>query len=377
MMPRRECKPPTYGLHRATGQARVVINGKSHYLGRYGSPESRVNYARLVAEWEASSGLSSSVSPTTEGDIKVVELVARYLTHVRTYYMKNGCPTDEQESIRQALRHVTRLYDHTPVARFGPLALKAVRQAMIDADWCRSHINRRIGRVKRMFRWGVEDEFAPPSLYHALQAVTGLRYGRSGVRESKPVKPVCETQVDAIRPYVSRQVWAMIELQRLTGMRPGEARMMRGCDLDMSGSLWEYRPASHKTEHQDKQRVIPIGPRAQAVIHPFLKPDLNAFLFNPQEAEAVRNNIRRQNRKSPMTPSQRRRTPKGGTLHELYSKDAFVRAIRRACEKAVVPPWHPNQLRHTSGTQIRKECGLELGEDDTPDKVDGCAENEQ
>jgi len=47
-------------------------------------------------------------------------------------------------------------------------------------------------------------------------------------------------------------------LRDLTGMRPGEARMMRGGDLDTSGRIWEYRPAEHKSEQRDKDRVIPI-----------------------------------------------------------------------------------------------------------------------
>ena len=62
----------------------------------------------------------------------------------------------------------------------------------------------------------------PPSVHHGLKAVSGLRRGRADVRESEPVRPVPDAFVDAIRPHVSRQVWAMVELQRLSGMRPGE-----------------------------------------------------------------------------------------------------------------------------------------------------------
>ena len=47
-----------------------------------------------------------------------------------------------------------------------------------------------------------------------------------------------------IRPYVSRQVWAIVQLQCLTGMRPGEVLTIRSCDLDTTGKLWLYRPAS-------------------------------------------------------------------------------------------------------------------------------------
>ena len=35
------------------------------------------------------------------------------------------------------------------------------------------------------------------------------------------------------------------------------------------------------------------------------------------------------------------------------------RAVKRLCEKAGVPKWTPNQLRHNAGTEIRRKHGLE------------------
>ena len=52
-----------------------------------------------------------------------------------------------------------------PSARW---ALKAVRQAMIDADLCRNEINKRIGKVVRMFKWGVAEEIIPGEVHQAL-----------------------------------------------------------------------------------------------------------------------------------------------------------------------------------------------------------------
>lgn len=61
----------------------------------------------------------------------------------------------------------------------------------------------------------------------------------------------------------------MIDLQWLTGMRPGEATIMRACDIDMTGGdVWLYTPHEHKMEHKGKLRVIPLGPQAQAVLRP-------------------------------------------------------------------------------------------------------------
>jgi integrase len=108
---------------------------------------------------------------------------------------------------------------------------------MVDSGLCRNEVNKRTGRIVRAFKWAVGEAMVPPSVHHGLQAVSGLRRGRAEVRESKPVKPVPDAFVDAIRPHVARQVWAVVELQRLTGMRPGEVCIMRTCDLDTSGRV--------------------------------------------------------------------------------------------------------------------------------------------
>src|SRR3954464_5128239 len=51
-MPRTN-RPPSYRLHKARNLAVVTLDGKNHYLGTYGSPESHEKYARLLAEWRA------------------------------------------------------------------------------------------------------------------------------------------------------------------------------------------------------------------------------------------------------------------------------------------------------------------------------------
>ena len=92
---------------------------------------------------------------------------------------------------------------------------------------------------------------------------------------------VSQAAIDAIKPFVSAPVWSAIQLQMLTGMRSGEVLAMRGCDINTSGSVWEYRPASHKGEHHGKGRIVFLGPKAQAIVKAMLTTELQAFLFNP------------------------------------------------------------------------------------------------
>jgi integrase len=75
----------------------------------------------------------------------------------------------------------------------------------------------------------------------------------------------------------------MVRLQLETGMRPGELVVMRACDLDMMGSVWLYRPSTHKTLHHGHERIVAIGPKAQAIIRLYLTTNPQEYLFSPRK----------------------------------------------------------------------------------------------
>ena len=239
-------KVPAYSLHKPTGQARVRLNGRDVYLGRHGTKVSKDKYRQLISEWLASQRLSN----LADGELTIVELMARYLRHGAEYYGDSG----EVDIIKSSLRPLRELYGALLVDQFSPLKLKAVREAMIYARLTRTGCNKRVDRIRRMFRWGVENELVSPITYEALRAVRGLGPGRSKAPEAPPVKPVDDSDIDAITPYVSPQVWTMVQLQRLSGMRPGEVIRMRLADIDQSESVWVYRPPCHKNQWRGHER---------------------------------------------------------------------------------------------------------------------------
>jgi integrase len=154
-----------------------------------------------------------------------------------------------------------------------------------------------------MFKWAVGEELVAETRYRALAAVGGLQRGRSDAKESEPVLPVAGACVDAVLPHVLPPVRAMIELQRLTGMRPGEVCSMRACDLDTTGPVWFYRPSQHNTAWRGKARVVVLGPRAQALVKQYLTLDTQAHLFSPARAVAERAVAVRADRKTRVQPS--------------------------------------------------------------------------
>ena len=340
-----------------TDRAFVELNGKRHYLGPYNSPESKQAYHRLLAEW-SSHGQQLPVEPE---EVTVMELAARFWAHAQDYYCKpDGTPTSELDDIRQALWPLKKLYGYTRASRFGPKSLKAVRKEMIDKGWCRTNVNRAIGRVKRLFRWAVENELVSPTILHGLQAVAGLKRGRSEAKESKPIKSVPDAHIQAIMPHVSRQVWALVQLQLFTGARAGELVRLRSVDLDTAGKIWTASPEDHKTAHHDRSRTIYFGPQAQAILAPFMSDRaIDACLLSPIDAERERRALSPTHRRPDQKPGPRKTDR---TLGDHYTPASYRRAIDRACRDAGIPVWTPHRLRHTAATSIRKQFGVEAAQ---------------
>lgn len=406
-MPRKP-QIPAYRLHKASGLARVILDGKHVYLGPFGSPESQVAYGKLIAE--RFGNLVADLPPSPVGDkypdITINELLVRYLDHAARYYSGAGEPTKEYGAMEDAITPLRTLFSHLPAREFGPLRLKAIQTHLVDQrKRCRSQINKQLQRIRRVFGWAVGEELIPPAVYEGLKRVPSLRRGKTEAREAPPVKPVDDSIVEATLPYLSPQVATMVRVQRLTGARPSEIVKMRGMDIDMTGDVWLYRPESHKNTWRDRDRVIAIGPLAQKALQPFLHREPTNYLFSPAEAvrwQAEQRAINRKpNRKHPVYPCElrarqrrkerRERSHKPSRYQARYDVDSYRRAIQYGVAKANreriksdakasrLPSWFPYQLRHTAGTALRKQFGAEavaIGLGNSPDLIEVYAERD-
>jgi integrase len=164
--------------------------------------------------------------------------------------------------------------------------------------------------------------------------VKALQKGRSAAIKYADVEPVSEDIVEKTLPHIkSQQIRDMVQVQRFICGRPQDVHNMRLCDIEQSGEVWRYVPFAHKTKWRGKIRELPIGPRAQQILQPYLdwcKDDPTQFVF-------PRPNVKRY-------------------------QNHYANAIAAACKKAGVPPWTPNQLRHAGGTEVRNKFGLEYAQ---------------
>lgn len=344
---------PSYRRHTASGQARVTIEGRDHYLGAYDSPESHARYKRLVAEYlrtgtlaPAPDGECSPLAPYT-----VAELTRDFVAWARREYRgPNGEETGSVENVRSAMRNLFQLFADKQADEFGPRSLVVLREELARQGLARTTINNRAALVRRAFKWATQEEKIPPSVFHGLQAVPGLRRGRGGARETEPVRPAPESSIEKALPWMPDPVRAMVQLRLLTGARPSEILALRAADIDRSGKVWIYRPAAHKNAWRGQERAIYLGPQAQAIVLAHLRPGMQErFLFSPTIAELRRRDRLRAARKTPLYPShvraqehKRKVNPKRKP-RDHYDVCSYRQAIRRACKFATVPHWRPNQ----------------------------------
>jgi len=348
--------------------------------------------------------------------ITMRELVARFMEHARSYYQQDGKPTGHHKSMACMLEHVLAVHADLPVDRFTPLRAKEVRQRMMDGDHTRTYINRVIKCIRQVCKWGIENEIVPPNILYGLQAISPLKYGRYGLRETTPVTAppdeVIQRFIDAAPPVIA----AMAKLQWLVAMRPGEVCIMRWEDIDESGETWLYRPMKHKTMHHGVKRAIPLGPQCQAILEDWRGRE--PFIFSPIENDERLRLYGNPNRKyqgltiaqaatikfllpttnncelgrryqvsetcirkiregrtwakvEPRDPEVFKRdinwsdvkARRSQRLGYRYLRNGYAQAFRRISKRlGINPPLRPNQLRHSAATRIRNEHGLEVAQ---------------
>ena len=384
-MARKTGEMPRVSIHSVSQNARVRIGGKTHWLGR--SPAGRVTKEQLAKAarlWQAylagELGYEPASAPAVpappaatppapavaepEG-ITLAALGVQYLDFAQGYYRTaDGGTTSSVDGIRMALKALFPFSDQ-PAAAFGPKSLKRVQELLVREGRPRVTVNRTVKTLRRLFKWAAAEELVPVDVWRTLEAVAPLQKGRTDAPEVPKVVEVPDAIVEATLPHLGRILATMVQVQRLTGARPGEVCLMRPADIDRRGDIWIFTPEHHKLDWRDddEPRRLAIGPECQKLLMPFLLRHPKAYCFSPAEALKEYNAGRREARETPLYPSDANRKLKGSgrrAAGEQYDTAAYRRAIHRACERAGIEKWSPNQLRHLRAGEIKERLGIEV-----------------
>ncbi|MFN6191794.1 MAG: tyrosine-type recombinase/integrase [Planctomycetia bacterium] len=373
---------PAMRHHRRSGNARVRIGGIEHWLGPWGSADSRLRYDELIAAWIASGRKSveaakpvappapaavAEVELPASADVTVGELVRAWIASIereRAGAHKRASNWNGAIAAARALRPMAAM----PAKDFGPRALQDVRRRLVDTPILRKrrlpdgtetteaiprsrrYVNDTVGRIRQLFNWAVGLELIPPERAYALSRVRALPLGQG--RETDRRTEVSAEVVNATLPHLTDEARALVLFMRWTACRPSEAARLRLCDVhDRDRAIWRYRPPMHKTAHRGQFRDVPIGPQARAILeaHAAGRAD-DEHVFDP------RRSLARIATGGNIIKMRRRASSRVGTM---FTSNAIRTAIARAAAAAGVPAWTPYQLRYLRLREIRRDYGPE------------------
>jgi integrase len=337
---------PKYRKHSTRNVGFVEWKKKRHYFkGAYNSIQSIAEYKKFVLEHVGS--VAASPKPIASPGCTVNVLCRDFLVQLREQSLKNLRGT--YGNYRNALQPFCKRYGNEQAASIGPRLLKEWQKELASKELSRGYINGSISKIKQVWRWAASEEILPASVWHGLQSVKSLAPGKTPAREAVKRKPLPWSHLQELLPSLSPNVRAMVLLQWHSGARSQSIVMACPSQFERDGDFLLWRPR-HKTETwgEGKELVIPLGPRAQEVIGPFLKGRPDRPMFCPRWFG---------------------KNPRYGDRYTSGSyHDCIQHAIRRLNKRNQVahvpalPLWTPHQLRHAKGHAVRKIYGLEAAQ---------------
>ena len=266
-------------------------------------------------------------------ELRIKEAVDLFLDDRADYYDSGNGPTRQLCNMRSGLeRWVVRLAGNRWISELDAIMLdNLLRQWVSSGRLGRTSINRNLSFVRQLMKFCVRRGYARAEQFTQIMCVDRLRQGRYGITEPEPVRPVDEQAYRASLAFLAPTSRSIVELLFLTGMRPGEVRLMLVEDLGLttirSRRQMLYVPHRHKTAHLAKRRAIPLMGAARAIVECQIRtvnPISPGYVFSSD-----------------------------GAGFTAMPENRLGKNIREACERAGVDRWQPMQLRHRFGTVAR------------------------
>ncbi|MEX0887575.1 MAG: hypothetical protein WD009_14175 [Phycisphaeraceae bacterium] len=179
-MAKRKKSPPSYRLHRQSGQAIVTLvcavtgKRKDVLLGEHDSADSWAAYADTIAKWERDGRVLDGAMPkpkATSGASVATVMLDWWEDELTRYGVKDpeGRLPTNLYAVRSVVRLVRATAGATPASEFGPMALQRVREVMVGKGWTREGVNRSVAVIIRAFKAAVAREVISPDVVVALE----------------------------------------------------------------------------------------------------------------------------------------------------------------------------------------------------------------
>lgn len=302
---------------------------------------------------------STKAAPTASRTVD--DVCDAYLRHAREYYRTGN----EYSNHATALRFLREIYGRRSMGELVHSDILRVRDALIRHGYVRTTVNRYIRIIcGQMVPWAFDEGLVLASTREELVAPVPLKRGRCAAPDGKPIRPVDDATIEKTIAVMMPNTADMVRVHRLTGMRPEEICAMTWADIDTSATPWVYRPPHHKNDWRGdwgQPRAVCIGPKARAILE---KHRESEHPFSPVAAVAEWMAAKRAARVSPFYPCRdenyTRKAPHAARVpRDHWDTVSYTQTIRYACDRAGVPHWGSNRIRHAFATEVRRKFGLE------------------
>ena len=130
-------REPGYCLQKPSGKAYVNLGGKVHYLGVYGTDESKEKCQALKAEWLVNRHVGA-FAPVASTGPSMSEVVMAFLEHASSYYTVQSV----YSNLERAGWPIDEMYSNLSAKDFGVIPFLAFRDWWLkDAKRGRGYIN--------------------------------------------------------------------------------------------------------------------------------------------------------------------------------------------------------------------------------------------
>jgi len=301
------------------------LDGNQVWFGHKSKPEGAQRYAQFLADIQRGRDVGRPTKPAAPSLARprVNEVCLRFMTdYCPRYKTSSGEPSAEIRCFQGVIRILRGLYGNTVADNFGPLALRSVRDVMIEKGWSRKFVNKQVIRLRLIFRVGVSWELVRAEVLAGLDSVPSLAIGETEADDQPERFAVPLADVEAVRVRLRQRNRDLLDLLMATGARPGELRLLTPSMIDQKGEIWRCELTRHKTAHRGKRRLLLFNATAQEILSRYMKGEPTQRIFTMRS-------------------------------------DTFSAAIREACKRAKVTPFVPHQIRHTVATRLADEADIE------------------
>lgn len=366
-MARKKRRPLPKLCRHSSGQARVKLCGRTFYLGEFGSVEAQRRYADLIQRWTDGGRKPLVETPHVEQVAPLRDLFGQFETYLDSTgrYTKAGKPTSQRGIVRIALREFCDRFGDVRMPKFTESMLLTHRDELEGRrSLSRVGINRKIAHIRAALRWAFGRGMLTRDQWLGVKAIEPLNRAECGARDRKRTKrAVTIDEVEKVAACLPSVPAAMLRLQALTGMRPGEVCAMRWRDIDRTPVVvedvecWAYNVADGKTAHHGHATSYALGPMAQAILEQFPAAP-GAFIFSPMATMAELHEMRRSRRQTPTTAQTEQRDASDGRSYaDRYAVSTYRQAVDRGIARAGVAPFTPHEVRHGFLTRACAQFG--------------------